>query len=182
MILDLAYYGDPILRKKAPRIKEITPEIMQLTNDLIETMQHKNGVGIAAPQVKRSVAVFVAQFPDKTHPDKWVPGPIEVFINPKILEVSEECGLHSEGCLSIPGLYADVWRPLKIRVEYTDLQGERLEKEFEDYDARIVLHENDHINGVLFIDRLDKEKRKEVEPELHKIKKQYSTPAAPETR
>lgn len=174
MILELAYYGDPILRKKAAPIHEITPEVVQLSQDLLDTMHQKKGVGLAAPQVKKSFSIFVAQFPDKSRPEKWVPGPIEIFINPKILEVSEECGVHSEGCLSIPALYADVWRPIKIRVEFTTLQGERLVKEFEDYDARIILHENDHLNGVLFIDRLDKQQRKEIEPDLLKIKKKYA--------
>lgn len=176
MILKLAYYGDPVLRKKALPIKEINEDIRKLVADMIDTMQGtENGVGLAAPQVHKSLSVFVVQFPDKNYTDKWVPGLIEVFINPKILEVSDEGWFYSEGCLSIPNLYAEVPRPVKVKVQAQDLSGETSIKEFIGYEARMILHENDHLNGVLFIDRIDKEQRQALENDLRAIKKKYSS-------
>lgn len=173
MILKMAYYGDPILRKKASPVTEITPEIKTLVSDMIETMQERKGVGLAAPQIHHSISLFVTQFPDQTKEDEWVPGDVLVFINPKILEVNDQLGDYSEGCLSIPGLYEDVTRPTKIKISAQDLDGNTFVKELNDYEARVCLHENDHLNGVLFIDRLSPKKKKEIEPTLRAIKKKY---------
>lgn len=174
MILKLAYYGDPILRKKAAPILEFNDEIKQLAADLIETMHHtKNGVGLASPQVGRSLSLFVVQFPDPENKDKWTPGAIDVFINPKILSVSEEEWFYSEGCLSLPGLYCKISRPKKIKIQFQNLQGDVLVKDYEGYEARMLLHENDHLNGVLFIDRVDPKDRKRIDPEIKAIKKKY---------
>lgn len=170
MILKLAYYGDPVLRKKAVPIAEITDEIRELVKNMTETMIQSKGVGLAAPQVGHSVALFITQFPTEMEEDKWVPGPTEVFINPKILEVSDKIWEYSEGCLSIPGLYEDVDRPYKIRLRAQNLAGEVFERELEGYNARVCLHENDHLNGVLFIDRLDPKVKKAIEPKLRKLR------------
>lgn len=175
MILKMAYYGDPILRKKAAPVEKITDEIKDLAKNMIETMQERKGVGLAAPQIHHSLALFVTQFPDQTNPDEWVPGEVLVFINPKILEVNDECSYYSEGCLSIPGLYEDVPRPTKIKITAQDLDGNTFVKELTDYNARICMHENDHINGVLFIDRLTPKQKKEIEPFLRAIKKKYAS-------
>lgn len=175
MLLKLAYYGNPILRKKAAPIPAITEEIVQLAADMLETMHHlKNGIGIAGPQLQHSLALFVVQFPAKEQEeDKYVPGDIEVFINPKILEVSEEREFDSEGCLSIPGIYCDVLRPIKIKVQAQGLDGTLFVKDYEGYEARMIMHENDHLNGVLFIDRMDPKERKAIEPKLNAIKKKF---------
>jgi peptide deformylase len=174
MILELAYYGDPILRKKAEPILEFNDEVKQLAADLIETMHHtKNGVGLATPQVRRSLAMFVVQFPNPANKEKWTPGANEVVINPKILSFSDEEWFYSEGCLSLPGLYCKIKRPLKIKLQFQNLQGEILVKDFEGYEARMLLHENDHLNGVLFIDRLDPKERKRIEQEVRAIKQKY---------
>lgn len=174
MILKMAYYGDPILRKKASPITKITPEIKILVNDMIETMQERKGVGLAAPQIHHSISLFITQFSDRTKEDEWVPGDILVFVNPKILEINEELDEYSEGCLSIPGLYEDVLRPTKIKITAQDLEGNTFVKELQDYEARVCLHENDHLNGVLFIDRLSPKKKNEIDPLLRAIKKKYS--------
>lgn len=170
MILKLAYYGDPVLRKKAAPVTEITDEIKKLVEEMTETMVERKGVGLAAPQVGQSLALFVTQFPTEMEEDKWVPGPTEVFINPKILDVSDNTWEYSEGCLSIPGIYEDVIRPHKIRIRAQNLQGEVFEREIEGYNARVCLHENDHLNGVLFIDRLDPKVKKSLEPKLRKLR------------
>jgi peptide deformylase len=175
MILKLAYYGDPILRKKVAPIASVTEEIRTFAKDLIQTMQAlPNGVGLAAPQVHKSLAIFVVQFPDKNSTDKWIPGPIEVFINPKLIAVSDEIWSYSEGCLSIPGIYEEVPRPVQIQIQGQDLNGDTFVRTYVGYEARMLLHENDHLNGVLFIDRIDKERRRAIESGLRAIKKKFS--------
>ena len=175
MILKLAYYGDPILRKKAARIEHIDDELRQFVNDMHESLMKYDGVGLAAPQVHRSIALFLTNAPKEGPDDTWLPGTLRVFINPKILSVSEDTGFHSEGCLSIPKLYLDIERPIHIKVEYTTIDGERRTDDFSGYEARVIMHENDHINGVLFIDRIKGKERKEIEPILRKIKSKHDS-------
>ncbi len=176
MKLPLAYYGDPILRKKAVPIKNITPEIKQLVADMIETMDETKGIGIAAPQVHHSLAIFVTRTPVEQEDGSFIDGPIvRVFINPKIQGYSQEVEEDSEGCLSIPRLYGEVIRPIKISVQATDLDGNTFTEDFTNLAARIIMHENDHINGVLFIDRMHGKERKELEPKLREIKKAHQT-------
>lgn len=172
MKLPLAYYGNPILRKKATLIESITPELEQLIADMVETMMAFKGIGLAAPQVNRSLAVFIACFIEEE--EKIDPSKIRTFINPKILSYSPEQADHSEGCLSIPKIYRDVRRPLSIHVAALDLKGNAFTEEFHGYDARIILHELDHLHGVLFIDRLPGKERKALEIQLRAIKKKYS--------
>ncbi len=178
MKLPIAYYGDPILRKKGARVEEINDEIRQLVADMIETMDDKDGIGLAAPQVHRSLALFItrAPIPPKAEDEEWTSAPLRVFINPKISDPTPEGWETSEGCLSIPGVYAPVTRPWKVKVEATNLEGERFEEEFSGYEARVIMHENDHINGVLFIDRVLGRLRQELDPKLREIKKRYSIP------
>ncbi len=173
MKLSLAYYGDPILRKKAERISEINDDIRQLVADMVETMKAEDGIGLAAPQVHRSIALFMICVSIEGPNDTWIPGTLHVFLNPKILWVSDEAWEHYEGCLSIPKLHGKVIRPIKVRVEYTDMEGHRLTKEFSGLEASAVLHENDHINGVLYIDRMNRKDRQEIEPRLREIKKKF---------
>lgn len=172
MKLPLAYYGDPILRKKGARIEEINDEIRQLVADMIDTMYESNGIGIAAPQVHRSLALFIICRMQKDQEGKWnYTDKTQVFINPKIVSYSEEKTCISEACLSIPKVSGNVSRPYKVTVTATDLEGKEFTMEFTDLEAHIVLHENDHINGVLFIDRVDAKERKLMEPNLRSLKK-----------
>lgn len=175
MLLPLAYYGNPILRKKAAPVKEINEEIRKLVADMIETMNAKDGIGIAAPQVQHSLALFVTRAPIMLADGEWEKGEIRVFINPKIVGVSSEQNCYSEGCLSIPKLYGDVYRPNKITVQAQDLNGNTFVEDFVGFPARVILHENDHINGVLFIDRLEAKERKQIESQLREIKKKFSS-------
>lgn len=174
MKLRLAYYGDPILRKKCERIEPIPNDLKQFVLDMEETMNAHDGVGLAAPQVHRSIALFIINIPRQVGPNEWVPTMTRVFINPKILEYSEEEWLRGEGCLSIPEVYGTVSRPVKIKVEAFDLNGKHFIEEFSGIEARAIMHENDHINGVLFIDRIRGKERQELEPFLRNIKKNYS--------
>jgi len=176
MELPLAYFGNPILRKKGLLIKDINEDILQLVKDMEETMNVFNGIGIAAPQVQRNLALFLINVPLETEDDEnIIPGKTRVFINPKILSVSHEEWDRGEGCLSIPKVYGVVSRPLKIKVEALDINGNTFIEEFSDLEARCILHENDHINGVLFIDRVRGKPRQDMELELRKIKKKYET-------
>lgn len=178
MKLPLAYYGDPILRKKGVRVEEINDEIRKLVEDMIQTMREGNGIGLAAQQVHLALNLFITEAPipvpigdDKV---RWDPGKLRVFINPKILQHSDQQWTQEEGCLSIPKLYRPVTRPIAIIVEATDLDGNVFKEEFTWLEARTIMHENDHINGVLFIDRLQGKMRRELEPLLHDLKKKHS--------
>lgn len=174
MKLPLIYYGNPILRKKAALVEEINDDIRQLIEDMRDTMRAADGIGIAAPQVNRSLAIFFTCAPIRMPDDKWGQGVERLYINPKILWHSNEGWITSEGCLSIPKVYGDVPRPLVIRVEYMNLEGQIERAELSEYEARCFMHENDHINGTLFIDRITPEERKEIEPKLREVKKKYS--------
>lgn len=171
MILKLAYLGDPVLRQKTKPIEAITEDIRQLVQDMIETMEAANGIGLAAPQVHRSLALFVAKVPIQQPDNSWAEGKLRVFINPKILSYSEECSISSEGCLSIPKIYVDVIRPHKISIQAMDLEGKIFVLELSGLEARNFMHENDHLNGTLIIDRMDKKERKQIESKLRELKK-----------
>jgi peptide deformylase len=174
MKLSLAYFGNPILRKKCERVSEITPEIRQLVADMEETMIIHDGIGLAAPQVLHSLAVFIICVPIQISDDEERPGELRVFINPKILEYSDEEWIRGEGCLSIPGIYGSVIRPMRIKVEAMDLDGKTFVQEFSGLEARAIMHENDHINGVLFIDRVRGKERQQMEQPLKDLKKKFS--------
>lgn len=138
---------DPVLRKISKEIREITPRIRTLATDMLDTMYHANGVGLAAPQVgilKRIVVVDIGLEPEERDP--------HVFINPVITRTEGSCS-GTEGCLSVPGVFGSVDRPEKITLEYQDLEGQEKILEAEGYFARAICHEVDHLNGILFIDK-----------------------------
>lgn len=174
MILELCYFGNPVLRKKCSPISEITDEIKKLAMDMLETMDlGQRGVGIAAPQVGVPIRLFVARSYEDSEDGTFKLLPAKFYINPKITLLGKETLVEKEGCLSIPGIHEKVERPAKILIEYTDLDGNFITEEIEGYNARVRLHENDHINGVLFIDRIDPVRRKLIEPRLKEIKKLF---------
>jgi peptide deformylase len=148
--------GNPILRSTAQTINKATaPKIIELANNLISTAETANGVGIAAPQVAQSYRLFImASRPSIRYPHapKMPPTPV---INPVILTHSDEIVKDWEGCLSVPGLRGLVPRYGSIAVEYTDINGKQQKQILTDFVARIFQHELDHLNGILFIDRLE---------------------------
>ncbi len=174
MKLPLAYFGDPVLRKKTVPVEDINDTIRQLIIDMTETMEANDGCGLAAPQVHQSLALFITCIPRYVDDDTVLPGKLKVFINPKIVAYSPETWECQEGCLSIPGIRETVSRPLKVTIQATDLEGNPFIEEFVGFDAHVVMHENDHINGVLYIDRLPPRRKKELEQHLKAIKKKYS--------
>ncbi|MBA3602826.1 MAG: peptide deformylase [Parachlamydiaceae bacterium] len=173
MKLPIAYYGHPILRKKAALIGTISHEIQHLVKDMIETMITSKGVGLAAPQVHHSLSLFIACLIEEDDEEEIEQSKIRVFINPKILDFSHEQWTQSEGCLSIPRIFRDVDRPISIKITALDLSGHAFTEEFQGYSARVILHEMDHLHGVLFIDRLPSKQRKALEIQLRAIKKKF---------
>jgi len=173
MKLPLSYYGDPVLRKKGEPVLEITSEIKKIVEDMIETMEANNGIGIAAPQVGHSLRIFITHVPTLQDDDEVDSGVLRIFINPEILEVSDEMTTISEGCLSIPDIHGKVARPFKVKVKALGIDGNEFIEEFEGLESHCVLHENDHINGVLFVDRVKGKERNQLDPLLRKVKDQY---------
>lgn len=135
--------GDEILSKRCREVSEITDRIRETLDDMVDTMREELGVGLAAPQVSVMRRMFVAE------PE---PGRVYYMINPEIYfeEGSEE---EYEGCLSVPGLIGIVERPQKIKIRALDRDGVEQDYEFEGFDARVMCHENDHLNGVLYTDK-----------------------------
>lgn len=171
MKLKLAYYGNPVLRQKASPVEKITSEIRELIDNMFQTMAIEDGVGLAAPQVHRSLRIFITQVPFENEDETWDPGTKRVFINPNIISFSEDTNIREEACLSIPNVSGEIERPSEVTVEALDENGKLFKATFYDLEARCILHENDHINGKLFIDRLSKNERKSIEKLLQKIKK-----------
>ena len=144
-IRNIRQNGDEALRKKCKVVTEITPRTLKLIEDMADTMYAADGVGLAAPQVGILQRIFVIDIYDDYG--------LRVFINPEILEVSGS-QLGEEGCLSVPGEVADVERPSYVKVKALNEKGEEFVLEATELLARAILHENDHLNGTLFIDYL----------------------------
>lgn len=145
--------GDDVLRKHSAVIPDIDRKITNLAVAMIETMHVGKGIGLAGPQVGELKRLFV------THIDGDSP---RVFINPQIIQTAHEQVFYEEGCLSIPGMYAEVERPLAVTVQAWNEKGRPFTLDAEGLLARVVLHEFDHLNGVLFIDHMEEKKRKRL--------------------
>ena len=143
-LLNIRTDEDPILRKISKEIKEVNDKTLILIEDMIETMKDAKGIGLAAPQIGKLRRLIIVDFQDEE-------GPI-AMVNPEIIE-KDGSVIDIEGCLSIPGFRGSVKRPEKIKVKYLNKDGEETILEKEGYDARIVCHEVDHLNGILFKDK-----------------------------
>lgn len=163
MILPIVIYGDPVLRVKCKPITEVTEEIRKLSQDMIETMHNARGVGLAAPQIGVALQLAVIEVPPDDESVTYVrvngeDTPLAeamplIFLNPK-LDHGKEKVMGEEGCLSIPDLRSEVRRSAGVKVEYQTLDGETKTIEADGLLARALQHEIDHLNGILFIDRL----------------------------
>ena len=163
-ILKVARMGHPVLRTRAKPLDpaEIkSPRVQQLIDDMFETMQEYSGVGLAAPQVHESVRLFVAGFApgagdeDDDEEDEADRVPLMALINPEISVVGEDTADDWEGCLSIPDIRGRVTRAREIKVKAYDRRGRRIEITARNFTARVIQHENDHLDGVLFFDRME---------------------------
>lgn len=165
-VLKVYEYGEEVLRKKATPIKEITDEIKNLAKDMILTCHAQNGVGLAAPQVGHSIRMFVLSIPPEDEStDNRKNFFEEVFINPIIVRKTGK-DKAEEGCLSVPGEYAVVERAKYITVKYQNLDGEDKMIEGAGLLARALQHENDHLDGILFVDRLGSLKKDLIKKQL----------------
>lgn len=170
-LLPLAYYGDPILRKVAEPIVSFTEDVRTLAEEMIEAIDAYDGVGIAAPQLHHSVRIFVIRAFEEREDGSMTCEGVKVMINPEISSPSAETRKESEGCLSIPTIHGSVERAKEITVEYSDLDGNRIKERLSGLQARIVQHENDHLNGILFIDRLPEKEKQTLAPFLEHLHK-----------
>lgn len=175
MVLTVVTYGNPVLRKKGVRVEKITPEVSQLIRDMLETMKTEEGVGLAAQQVGHALQLAVIDVSEATERPstmkingesvdvtKFMP---MALINPEITPLSDPVE-GPEGCLSFPEIYADVSRPESVRVKALNAKGESMEFECGGLLARAVQHEYDHLQGILFIDRMKKVDKLDLKPQL----------------
>ncbi len=170
MILPITLYGDPVLKKRAEDISPEYPLLQDLVKNMWQTMYAASGVGLAAPQVGLSIRLFVVdtqQLAEKRK--KEFTGIKKAFINPTIISENGEEWKYEEGCLSIPGIREDVFRQPVVKIHYFDEQFNEFTEEYDDITARVIQHEYDHIEGVLFTDKLKPLKRKLLLPKLTKI-------------
>lgn len=163
MIYEIRKYGDPILREVAQKVEKIDDEILEILDSMVETMYETKGVGLAAPQVGISKRIFVCDQGD---------GVIRKVINPVITPLTEKLIDCEEGCLSVPGIYKKVQRPEKIRVEYMNEKGEEVTEEIEGFLAIVMQHEYDHLDAVLFVDRISPIAKRMISKKLQTLKKE----------
>jgi len=175
MVLPIYVYGSDVLREKAEEVDVNAPgikeEMGKLVEDMFETMYHADGVGLAAPQVGKLVRVLVvdgAPLADDDLPE--LKEFKRVMINPVVTKESEETVEYSEGCLSVPEIHAGVIRPEKITVTYLDGNFESKEESFEGFACRMVQHELDHLDGILFVEKIASIRKKMIQAKLNNIK------------
>jgi peptide deformylase len=180
MIRNIVIYGDPVLRAKGKTIDRVTAEVRQLADDMLATMKAANGVGLAAQQVGVPLQLTVIDVSEaENRPSRlWVGGqeinPLDrmplILLNPQV-ESEDEIEIGPEGCLSFPEITADIPRASHIRVRATDLEGQKISFEAEGLLARAVQHEIDHLNGILFIDRMNSASKASLKSRLKKLKR-----------
>jgi peptide deformylase len=171
MILPIFVYGSPILRKVAVDIDKNYEGLETLIANMWDTMYLADGVGLAAPQIGKSIRLFVIDGSPLAEDEPTLKDFKRTFINAHITERSEEECLMAEGCLSLPNIREEINRPSKIRIQYYDENWQFHDEHFEGYRARIVQHEYDHTDGVMFVDRLSALKRKLLNGKLSGITK-----------
>lgn len=171
MILPIVAYGDPILKREADEIEKNYPFLEELISNMFETMYNAEGVGLAAPQIGKSIRLFIVDASPFEKEEPELKDFKRVFINPIIIEEEGKPWAFNEGCLSIPGIREDVNRQPKIIIEYYDEDFNLVEETFEGVGARVVQHEYDHIEGILFTDLIKPLKRRLLMSRLNNITK-----------
>ncbi len=167
-IRPIRIYGDPVLRKKAEPVPEIDSDVLTLIDDMIETMYDAPGVGLAAPQVGVSLRLVVL---DPTMGD--APGAAVALINPELETHEGDREALEEGCLSFPDIRADIVRPTTVTVRYTKVDGEIAEIQDDELLARAIQHEYDHLDGVLFVDRMSSIRRRLLSKQLKELSRAH---------
>lgn len=168
MTRELVLYGEDILKEKSLDVKKVDDEIINIIDDMFETMYKSNGVGLAAVQVgllKRIIVISVPDIDDENSPDFEL-----ALINPEIIWHCEDTDTLEEGCLSFPEIREEVIRYSKIKVKYMDINGEDKILEAANYIARVLQHEIDHTNGIVFIDRLESYQKRRLKKDLKDLR------------
>ena len=178
MILDIVKYGHPVLRQKGARIESITPEIKKLAADMLETMHANKGVGLAAQQVGQALQLTVIDVREVKDRPSWLerdgkPADVDgfmplVLINPEIRPFGDLVA-GGEGCLSFPEIFGEIARPETVDVKALNEKGRPVEFRCGGLLSRAIQHEIDHLNGILFIDRMDKQTKEELRPQLEAL-------------
>ncbi|RME69485.1 MAG: peptide deformylase [Verrucomicrobia bacterium] len=181
MPLPIVHYGDPILRKKGAPVTEFNAELARLADDMIETMHEAYGIGLAAQQIGLALQFCVIDLrgaeADFHYTLDGATPPLDLIMpmalaNPEVTLEPEPTTVYEEGCLSFPGINGDVIRPDRTRVVFQDLQGVRHEMICNGLLGRCIQHEVDHLNGILFIDRMEKDVLAAIEPDTRRLKKE----------
>lgn len=176
MILPIYLYGQAVLRKEAQEVPAGYPDLKTLTDNMFETLTLAEGCGLAAPQVGLSLRLFVVDGSELKDEYPECENFKQVFVNPEILEESEEKVSYSEGCLSLPGISENVLRPKRVLVRYQDIEGNEHEEWLEGFNSRIFQHEYDHIEGNVFTDRVSPLRRQFIKNKLMNIAKGKTVP------
>lgn len=163
MVMEIVIYGDNVLRNKSERVEDINDGIRELIDTMVETMHEAKGVGLAAPQIGKNLKIFVIEVEE---------GRVRKVINPEFLELSDEIEEKDEGCLSVPGIYQKVKRSKRVKVRYQDEKGKEVIEEAEGLLARAFQHEYDHLEGVLFVDKVSPIAKRLIKSKLKKLKRE----------
>jgi peptide deformylase len=170
MVLPIIAYGDPVLRKKALPVKKDHPQLAELIQDMFDTMYNASGVGLAAPQVGKSLRLFVIDGKPFEEDEKELGNFKKVFINAQVVDEEGEKWVFNEGCLSIPGIREDISRHEHVHLRYMDEHFKERTETFTGLSARIIQHEYDHIEGILFTDKISSLKKRLIKGKLNDIK------------
>jgi len=171
MIYPIVVYGSPILRNMAKEIDENYPNLPSLLSDMFDTMYKSDGMGLAAPQIGKSIRIFVVDATSLADEDPSLKDFRKTFINPKLQLLGEEMIVMNEGCLSLPKIREDVDRHNKVRITYYDENWNFIDEEYDGLKARVIQHEYDHLDGVLFIDKIPPLRKKMLKGKLNDITK-----------
>lgn len=171
MILPIYVFGHPVLREKNKDIDSSYPNIQELIQNMFETMYEAEGIGLAAPQVGYNIRLFVIDLEPLAESEPKYKGFKKVFINPQIVESRGKNVKYEEGCLSIPGINESVERESEIVIKYIDENFEMHEEVYGDFFARCIQHEYDHVEGVMFVDRITPIRKQMVKKKLQEIAK-----------
>jgi len=171
MTYPIVVYGHPVLRKVAEDIEKDDPELQQIVADLFETMYNSEGIGLSAPQIGKSLRIFVIDGSAASDDEPLLADFKKAFINPRIIEQNGEFKPMNEGCLSIPNIKEEVDRESHIRITYYDENREFHDEVYNGYKARIIQHEYDHLDGILFTDKVSPLRKKLLKGKLNAISK-----------
>ncbi len=171
MILPIFAFGQPVLRKVADDIDNSFEDLNGLIENMFETMRNARGVGLAAPQIGQSIRLFIIDTQQMDKDAEEPTGIKKVFLNAQLLDESGDPWIFEEGCLSIPEIHADIERKSTIRIKYQDQDWNEHTETFDGVTARVIQHEYDHIEGILFVDHMRPLKKRMIKGKLERIKK-----------